>query len=63
MFWPFKRKLDLREKGIRYVRKNFGEEYIQEFCEKYDSLRNGVPIGGYVETYIFLRMIEEIKKR
>ena len=37
-------KRNLKEKGIDYVKKHFGEEYIDEFVEKYDKINMGIPI-------------------
>lgn len=52
---------DLEIEGAKWVAKNIGEEYIGEFKEKYEKLNRGIPIGGFVETAIFLDMIEQIK--
>ena len=52
---------DLRKEGIKWVSKNIGEEYIEEFLEKYDNINRGIPIGGLIETAVFLDMIEQIK--
>lgn len=53
---------DLREEGRKWVIKNIGEEYEQEFLQKYDNINRGIPIGGFLETAVFLDMIETIKK-
>lgn len=53
---------DLRNEGIRFVKKKYGEEYVQEFCEMYDKISSGVPIGGFYETVVFITLIEDIKK-
>ena len=29
---------DLRKEGAKWVAKNLGEEYVQEFLDKYDTL-------------------------
>ena len=34
---------DLRAEGAKWVRKEFGEEYVEEFLEKYDNVCSGVP--------------------
>lgn len=52
---------DLRTEGIKWVRKNIGEKYVDEFIEKYDKVNQGIPIGGNEETVIFLHLIEKIK--
>ena len=38
------------------------QEYVNEFLEKYDRLNSGMPIGGFVETAIYVDMIQKIKK-
>ena len=53
---------DLRKEGIKWVSKNLGDEYVSEFCENYDNINRGIPIGGVYETIVFLRMIEQIKQ-
>lgn len=53
---------NLRKDGAKWVRENIGEEYVDEFYEKYDKLNNGIPIGGFVETAVFLDMLERIKR-
>lgn len=52
---------DLRKEGAKWVAKNIGENYVEEFLSKYDALNRGIPIGGMMETVIFLDMIEQIK--
>ncbi len=52
---------DLRADGAKWVARNIGEEYVDEFLENYDNLNRGIPIGGFVETAIFIDMIERIK--
>ena len=53
---------DLRKEGAKWVAKNIGEDYVEEFLAKYDDINRGIPIGGLVETMAFLDMIEQIKK-
>jgi hypothetical protein len=53
---------DLRKEGAKWVAKNIGEDYVEEFLEKYDDINRGIPIGGMAETIVFLDMIEQIKK-
>ena len=53
---------DLRKEGVKWVRKNLGEEWVQDFCEKYDNINRGIPIGGFAETAVFIDMVERIKK-
>lgn len=52
---------DLRLEEIKWVKKNIGEKYVDEFIEKYDKVNQGIPIGGIEETVIFLHLIEKIK--
>lgn len=52
---------DLRKEGKKWVAKNIGENYVEEFLEKYDALNRGIPIGGLEETIVFLDMIEQIR--
>lgn len=54
---------DLRKEGAKWVSKNIGEEYVDEFLEKYDDINRGIPIGGMAETAVFLDMIEQIKEQ
>lgn len=53
---------DLRKEGAKWVAKNIGEDYVDEFLSKYDDINRGIPIGGMEETIVFLDMIEQIKK-
>ncbi len=53
---------DLRKEGAKWVAKNIGEDYVEEFLAKYDDINRGIPIGGIAETIVFLDMIEQIKK-
>jgi hypothetical protein len=50
------------KEGAKWVAKNLGEDYVEEFLVKYDYINSGIPIGGMVETMVFLDMIERIKK-
>lgn len=52
---------DLEKEGAKWVAKNIGEEYVEEFKEKYEKINRGIPIGGFAETVMFLDMIEQIK--
>ena len=54
---------NIRKEGAKWVAKNMGEKYVEEFLAKYDDINRGVPIGGIAETIVFLNMIEEIKKQ
>ena len=37
------------------------QEYGDEFVEMYDALSDGEPIGGIVETIVFIEMVENVK--
>lgn len=52
---------NLRKEGAKWVAKNIGEEYVEEFLEKHDKLNRGIPIGGFAEIIVFLDLIERIK--
>ena len=54
---------DLRREGAKWVEKNLGAEWVQDFCEKYDNINRGIPIGGFAETVVFLDMVERIKQK
>jgi len=53
---------DLREEGRKWAIREFGEQYGDEFVEKYENINRGIPIGGFVETVVFLDMVERIKR-
>jgi len=53
---------NLRKEGAKWVAKNIGEKYVEEFLMKYDNINRGIPIGGFAETIVFLDMIEQIKE-
>lgn len=38
------------------------EMYGEEAGEAYDKINAGIPMGGFLETVIFLQMVEEAKK-
>ena len=64
--WMTKRKRarklkNLREEVGKYVAKNFGEEYVEETLNNYDTLCSGGTIGGFVETASFVHMVETVK--
>jgi hypothetical protein len=52
---------DLRKEGVKWVVKNIGEDYVEEFLVKYDNINRGIPIGRMAETMVFLDMIEQIR--
>ena len=52
----FKRKrFDLRKACI--------DEYGEDFGELYDKINTGQPIGGFLETAMFLDMIKSVKRK
>lgn len=62
LFKKLKRKhYDLRSELANWVEKNIGVEYVNEALEEYDKINNGIPIGGFMETAIFIDMIETVK--
>jgi hypothetical protein len=60
--WWKRRNFDLRQACIDKYSKEFGEKYAQEIGEMYDKTCRGELIGGFLETSIFLDMIEKVKK-
>ena len=50
----FKREDDLRAKCV--------EAYGVEFGEMYDTLNSGGTIGGFLETAMFIDMLEAVKR-
>ena len=53
---------DLREEVARWVEKHFGKQYVEEALDKYDKINSGIPIGGFVETSVFLDMVSKVKE-
>ena len=54
LFKRFK-KPDLREK----VEAAYGTDFVENV---YDKLNKGIPVGNFVETVIYLDMIERVRK-
>lgn len=50
----FKKKKTLRDKLV--------EMYGEEAGIYHDKINEGIPIGGFLETVVFLQMVEEAKK-
>ena len=50
----FKKKKTLRDKLV--------EMYGEEAGIYYDKINYGIPIGGLLETVVFLQMVEEARK-
>ena len=62
LFKKSKRKhYDLRFELANWVERNVGAEYVDEALEKYDKISSGVPIGGLVETIVFIDMVKTVK--
>lgn len=53
---------DLRKEVARWVEKELGEQYVEEAIDKYDKINSGIPIGGFVETSVFLDMVSKVKE-
>lgn len=47
---------------VKKVTEEFGEEYVAEFEDKWNKINSGIPIGGFVETAIFLDMVDKFRK-
>lgn len=60
--WYKRKTFDLRQAGIDKYTREFGEEAGQEFGMMYDTLNEGMSIGGLDKTIMFLEMLEEVKK-
>lgn len=60
--WWKRRNFDLRQACIDEISKEFGNEVGKEFGEMYDDLCRGKPIGSVLETIMFLKIIEKVKK-
>jgi len=60
--WWKRKNFNLRQACIDKYSKEFGQKYVQEFGEMYDKICRGEPTGGFLETSIFLDMIERVKK-
>lgn len=52
--WWKRRSFNLRQACI--------DRYGEEFGELYDKICKGEPIGGFIETAMFIDMIEVVKK-
>ena len=60
--WWKRRNFDLRQACIDKYSKEFGEEAGEEVGRMYDKICRGEPIGGFLETYVFLDMIKRVQK-
>ena len=50
----FKKKKTLRDKVV--------EMYGEEAGVYYDNLGQGIPIGGFLETAVFINIVEEARR-
>lgn len=44
------------------LRDKFAEMYGEDAAEAYDKTNMGIPIGGFLETAIFVHMVEDVRK-
>ena len=58
----FFKRLSLKLSSRDTLRDKLVEMYGEEAGEAYDKINAGAPMGGFVETVIFLRMVEDAKK-
>ena len=60
--WWKRRNFNLRQACIDKYSEEFGEEHAEEVGLMYDAINRGIPIGDFLETALFLDMIERVKK-
>ena len=56
------KKLFKRLSSQDSLRDKLVEMYGEEAGEAYDKINAGMPMGGFIETVIFLQMVEDAKK-
>lgn len=56
------KKLFKRLSSQDSLRDKLVEMYGEEAGEAYDKINAGIPMGGFIETVIFLQMVEDAKK-
>ena len=56
------KKLSSKSTSKAALRDKLVEMYGEEAGEVYDKINTGIPIGGFLETAIFLQMVEDAKK-
>ena len=56
------KKLFKRLSSQDLLRDKLVEMYGEEAGEAYDKINAGMPMGGFIETVIFLQMVEDAKK-
>lgn len=60
--WWKRRNFNLRQTCIDKYTKEFGQDFGKDFGEKYDKICKGEPIGGFLETAVFLDMVKKVKE-
>ena len=56
------KRLSSKSSSRTTLRDKVVEMYGEEAGEAYDKINAGVPMGGFLETAIFLQMVEEARK-
>lgn len=56
------KRLSSKSSSRTTLRDKVVEMYGEEAGEAYDKTNMGIPIGGFLETAIFLQMVEEARK-
>lgn len=56
------KRLSSKSSSRTTLRDKVVEMYGEEAGEVYDKINMGIPIGGFLETAIFLQMVEEARK-
>ncbi len=58
------RKLkNLRSEVAKYVKEQFGNEYVEKVLHDYDSINEGMAIGDFIKTVAFLDLVETVKSK
>ena len=58
----FNKKQYTKDTSHHLLRDKVTEMYGKEFGELYDKVNQGIPIGGFYETAVFLNMIEKARE-
>ena len=58
----FNKKQSTKDTSYHLLRNKVTEMYWKEFGELYDKVNQGIPIGGFYETVVFLSMIEKTRE-
>ena len=58
----FNKKQSTKDTSYHLLRNKVTEMYGKEFGELYDKVNQGIPIGGFYETVVFLSMIEKARE-